>query len=676
MNLSTARGVLVALIFIGAVTLVLPLPTAVRVPFGILQAYYLPGLVFLLLVGSSKRTLLDTIFIPPLISPVILSLLVTAVEAITGSLGISIRVSLVILYLLFIAALRTAKPGGSEEPQPVPHAIVPIALLFSMVVISTYLVNDYLLVYADAWHHISVANEILDRGIPPMAPFLPDVPLRYMWFYHLFHTVFAELSGLSIRVVMGLFNAINAFVFAYLIARLISHFTSKHRYILTAPLFAFAGLESAGWVLWPVRLLRAFTGEERGRAEIARIVDNIEINGAEVIYFLRPPWTWLMNLLDKFVTLTAFSYSLNLFLLCFILVIARDFHRESGVKAALCILLAVIGAFLFHVVTGTTLILTLIGAGILALIADRVRKTGRTPRFETVVLPVLAVIAAALTFPYFRTLTGGGAGGGLKDYLHFGLINLLTVAAPLIVLIPFSLRALSKIVSSDSGVFWTLLRWLISLFILCLFVNLPGLAENKIVFPLFLLLSPFITWQLVDGLRAARGVRLALLSIWIAILFLVPPVLSVRGFMLEKPKTPHFEKRHRITEGECKLFAWIRENTDINAVIVEKNTYNLAPVYARRRNFFLNSLYIRVHNYGGEKLERYRAIRDEIYSAEPISPETIESLRDIGLDIYVVAWAGDVIEVPDLDRKFTSHPEWFERVYENTAGAVYAVTKQ
>ena len=103
-----------------------------------------------------------------------------------------------------------------------------------------------------------------------------------------------------------------------------------------------------------------------------------------------------MNLLDKFVTLTAFSYSLNLFLLCFILVIARDFHRESNVKAALCILLAVIGAFLFHVVTGTTLILTLIGAGILALITDRVRKTGRTPRSETVALPVLAIIAAAL----------------------------------------------------------------------------------------------------------------------------------------------------------------------------------------------------------------------------------------------------------------------------------------
>jgi hypothetical protein len=675
MNLIIARRMVIALILVGAVGLVLPLPAAVRVPFGLLQAYYLPGLVFLLFLGSSKRSLLDVVFIPPLISPVIISLLVVAVEAVTGVLETSITAALVILYILFIVSLRLAKPADAEEGDAVPGAIIWIALCFGAVVAATYVVNSYLLVYTDGWHHISVTREILDRGIPPMAPFLPDIPLRYMWFYHLFGAVVTELTGLPVRVALGVFNAVNAFVFAYLIARLVSRFTAQRRYILSAPLFAFAGLESAGWVLfWPILIVRSLVGEVRGIEEIRRILGTVEINGTDVIWFLAPPGTWPMNLLDKFLTPTALNHSLNLFVLCFILVLTKDLLRESKIKSGIFILLSIIGSFLFHVVTGTTLVLTVIGAGILLSIIERWREREEPPAAQTRAAPLLAVLAALIVMPYFLSLTRGGGGGSmLRDHLHIGLRNVATILAPLIALIPFSIHTLRKILTGRSPQFRSLAAWLCVLFVLSIFIDLPALAENKLVFPLFLLLVPFVSWVIVDAVTGTRGIRRALIVSWVTVLFLVPPVLTVRGFMLERPQTRRDEKRYEITKGEREIFEWIEENTDVSAVVLERNTYHLMPVYARRRNFFLPEDYIRVHNYGGEKVERYRSIRDEVFSPRPLAAETRNMIRGLGFDLYIVIWNYDVEDTPELAEKFSLQHDYLKKPFENEAGAVYMV---
>ncbi|MCK4237167.1 MAG: hypothetical protein KAX38_08600, partial [Candidatus Krumholzibacteria bacterium] len=365
MGLSTERKIVITLLILSASSLFFTPPLVIRLIFGFLQAYYLPGLVFLLFLGDRRRPRFDNLYLPILISPIIISLLVLAVYRFTGSFNTSIKISLSVLYILLVTALFTGKFRHTERDSTVPGSILLLSFLFCGVVTITYLVNRYILVYTDAWYHVSVVYEILDRGIPPMDPRLPDIPIRYMWFYHLFQAIWKELSGLSITHVLGFFNIINAFAFPYLIARLTSIFTKDRLYILSAPVFAFVGLESAGWVLWPLSVVRAFFGDVGGTAELARIISGIELNGVKVIYFLKAPWTWLMSLPDKFLTITAFSYTLNLFLLCFILVLAGGFHKRSSFKAAASIFLTMIGALLFHVVTGLGLILTAIGAGML-----------------------------------------------------------------------------------------------------------------------------------------------------------------------------------------------------------------------------------------------------------------------------------------------------------------------
>jgi len=97
--------------------------------------------------------------------------------------------------------------------------------------------------------------------------------------------------------------------------------------------------------------------------------------------------------------------------------------------------------------------------------------------------------------------------------------------------------------------------------------------------------------------------------------------------------------------------------------------------YTGRRDFYMTEWEIPNFGYGGGLVDRYRAIRNNIYAEEPISSDTIEYLRSMGRDIYVVLWAEDVAPRPDLESRFSSRPDWFRPVFGNGAGAVYLVTK-
>ena len=671
-----ARALLYAILLASAVTLIVPLPVPLRASFAFIQTYYLPGFVFLLFCGNRRDPRLDDLFLPLLISPVLVSTLVLGCNRITGSLPGAIRAALALFYLLLVISLFIRRSGSSVRRSPIPRVIVLISAAAGAVVIGAYLANRYLLVYTDAWHHASVTYEILDRGIPPLEPRFPDVAIRYMWIYHLFQAVFLERSGLDIYSVLAIFNVVTAFVFPYLVARLTALLTGNRRYILATPIFAFAGLQSASWILWPVFILQSLFGEVRGMEGIVHSLRGIEFNGAKVIYFLTPPFTWLMNMMDKFLTITAMSYALSLFLFSFIAVIAGFSSGRSRLGDALVLFVAMIGCFLFHVVIGLSLIIAAVGAGILLYLYERVKLRSSPPLFQWLGVPAVAAAAFAAALPYFVSLTGGaGSGTIIRDHLHFGYTNLFTTVAPLIVLLPFSLRAIRDIVRTDERPFRILMLWVACLFILGIFADLPGIAENKIVFPIFMLLVLPVSWRIVDGLAAAGRVRRALLSVWILVLFAVPPVLTVRGFVLERPDQPQFEKRYRLTEAERDVYRWIRENTGSDAVMIEENTYNLMPVYARRRNFILQPTFIHVHNYSGERVARYVRIHRNLFSEESISEESIEILQHMPHSFYVVLWREELEDNPHLRERFASHPEWFARSYENAAGIVYRVVK-
>jgi len=218
--------------------------------------------------------------------------------------------------------------------------------------------------------------------------------------------------------------------------------------------------------------------------------------------------------------------------------------------------------------------------------------------------------------------------------------------------------------------------WIISFFIVCIAVDIRGTLESMAVFPLMLLLSIPVAKRIIDAFGGTRGIRRGLLALWIAVLFLVPAVLTVRGIMLDKPDRAHHIRRYHITDNERTLYEWIRDNTDIEAVIIERNEYNVMPYYAFRRNFYMTSWEIENYGYRGEKVERYRAIRDELYSDAPIDGRTIELLGSFDFDLYVVVWREDIEYDQALKTRFVAYPEWFTAEYENPDGRVYRLRRQ
>lgn len=665
--------ILFILLVLTALPLWLPVPTTIKTVCGLFQAFYLPGIVFLRLMGIRRLPLLDDIFFPPILSPLVLTLLILGVHAATGSLQASVQISLTILYLLLSVLLLLPRHSESTGGNRVPGSVVLISVAFCFLFFMVFAVNDYNFAY-DMVRHSAIANEILYRGIPPLEPFFPDIPIQSNWIAYVFIAALARISGLSTIHSMWVFSLFSVFAFPYLIARITAHFTGKRTRIIAAPLFALAGIGTAGWVLWPLTLTRAFVGYVHGIEELGRIVSQVELSGRGIVGFLTPFRAYSINFLEKYFLIDVQHYALNLFLFLFIIVLSREFYRRSIARGALTVLTVIIGAFLFHVFTGVFLMIAAVLSGLIGFVRERVTGEGRSNVFQVAIVPCCALIAAVICLSFFKSFRGVYADGVfVPNRIGFNLYSITTIAIPLIVLLPFSARALRTTFSGRREEYMTIGNWMAAFLLVGITVDIRGTQESFAIFPLFLLFIIPTAQQIVDSVENNRGVRRNMLVLWIAILFLVPPVLMVRGLMLDKPKTPHHIKRYRITDNERAIYDWIRDNTEIDAVIIERNEYNVMPYYAFRRNFCMTSWEITNYGYRGEKVERYKEIRDELYSGDTVTAETIETLGAFEFDIYVVVWREDFIYDPRLETKFDRYPEWFVLVYENPDGKVYCL---
>ena len=644
---------------------------------GFLQAFYLPGFAFLLFVWDRQSASMDEFFIPLAISPIMLSLLVAAVFTVTRSLDASVFISVLILCGLLLAALARGNTFLTSNAQDgFPRAVVLISLLLCGMVGIFYLLNPYLLARSDAFVHAPMVGEIIDHGIPPLEPRLPDAPIRYPWFYHLFAASLVKLTGLSIFRALGLVNVMNALVFPYLIVRITAAFTRKRIHISLTPIFAIAGLGSASWILWPIGFLRVLGGEVRGREEVARILSEIDLNSYRVIYFLTPHWMHITNVMDKLLVITPFTYAINLFLLSFLLVLSRDFQKKARFKAAFTIAFFMLGTFLIHVVTGTVLMLVAAVGGLLMLAERLLRRREGLTHFQTLVIPALALLAGIIGLPYFRSLTGGeGERILIGNYLHFGFRSLITIVAPLVGL-AFIVRPLLKYLVHGAGLELKILSaWLIALFIINLCIKLPGENETKFIALFFMLLIVPVSIVLIDWLVSSSYVRRIGALVWIAVLFLVPPLVTARGYFVEKPETDALRSACMPGNDRMRLYDWIRTDTASGSVIIELNTQNYAPLYGHRHTFIPFASLDKLLGYTGEKIQRYKAIHQEIFSQRTLPGTSIDYLRNLGCDVYILIWAEDLQAYPYLDEKIRFLEPPFKKMYENPSGKVYYLSR-
>jgi hypothetical protein len=674
MKTSKAKRLFDPLLFLTALSLFLPFPGPLLLISGIVQAFVLPGLVILIFLGDKNRPWTDNIFFTLILSPVLLTLTVLLASRMTDDFNTAPRIAAGVYYILFALVIILKKDRFGVTISPIPSSVIILSACYGGFLTLMYFVNDFLLIRSDAWYHASVINEILTRGIPPMEPDLPDTPIRYMWIYHLFIASFKGLSGMSLFRAMSFLNIAGALSLPYLAARVISSFISSKRRIFASTLIVVAGLESASWIVWPVFLIRAFTGEVRGMEEVRRLFQEISFRGQGPLYFLRPFGTWMVNLNDKFITITPFGFSLDLFLLCFIMFISGSFIRDSKIKALIIFFIISLGTFLFHIITGTALICTLIGAGVL-LPVIKMYIAGEKDISLSGIIPAVAAIAAALIgIPYFLSLGGGAAEGGspFSGIIHIGVKNMATIILPLLILFCPAWRAIKKVFSANTNEYAIIAAWIVPLLLLNLFVDLPTRNESKLIYPLFLLLGAVVSIEIVDMIAGSTRRRKIVLIAWILILFLVPPILTFRGFLIAAADDSEvLIARYSQYKGEKEIYEWVMANTSRNSIIMERNLNHLMPVFAGRRNFAGKSTLWKVLGYDREYVTNQYDLNRDLYACDSIPAGTLDSIRNTGLDLYVAVFASDIKECPDLGSRFDEMDGYFELVYSDKNGRLY-----
>lgn len=677
MRTKAATRIAIAAIFISGLSLFFRFPSPLQAIAGILLSYALPGLVLLLFLGQNRPAGLPQLVATPLLSPIVLCLLSIAFQKLSGSFETSVISSVLILEAFLAAAILFKKYETKDEtPNAFDKAASILSISFAGVVLLSFLLNHTLLMRSDAWYHASVVSEILDRGIPPFEPWLPDVPIRYMWFYHLFVAATVKLTGLGVFASLGVFNIVAAAIFPYLTSQLVSHFVSDRRQRFLTTLLALAGLQAAAWIFFPFDFARALVGENRGWSEVANIISNIDINSFRVIYFLSPFESmqrfgnYMINLQDKFLTLTAFGFSLDIFLLAYLVALSKKDLEKNPTKTALFLFFLCLDALLFHSIIGMTLILVIIGASIFSKLSGTIGIFSRESAKHSILMPISAFAAAACGLPYLLSLTAGGSPAN-TGFIHFGTRNLLTMILPLVPLFRPTIAAMKELIKGKNQDTRTAASWLASLTVLCIFANLPTRNESKLLFPFFLVFSPLVLANFaLASSSISRARRIGFVAV-VLILFAAPAILTVRGFILDRPTNPIEARRASITAEDRELFEWIAENTPKETVVLERNKENMMPVYARRRNFFPDPGTINVFGYGGAKVESYRKVRDNLFSRSPIPGSDIETLERIGKPVLVLVWRKDLLEHPWLESRFSALRDWFEEVYRNPSATAY-----
>jgi len=221
----------------------------------------------------------------------------------------------------------------------------------------------------------------------------------------------------------------------------------------------------------------------------------------------------------------------------------------------------------------------------------------------------------------------------------------------------------------------TLITWMICLFILCVIINIGSVGEKKLIYYLFVIIGPPIYVQIIEMVKDSAGSKRLLLIIAMIILFLIPPVLTFRGFMMDAPRDKEWSRRNSITDHDRQLFEWLEENTTVDAVIVENNIYHLSPVFAGRRNLYSWYYVVTGLGYGGEKFDLYKDIQSGLYGENPLVPEIIEKMKNVEQKLYIAVWQEDVEKNQLLEGRFDSHPEWFKEVYSSKQVSVYTLNE-
>jgi hypothetical protein len=528
---------------------------------------------------------------------------------------------------------RAPEPAGGDE-EPVPAWVTRWSLGLAAVVALPPLCNAFIRVHGDGWVHAGIAYEIATRGFPPQDPRFAGLPLNYVWFYNLFLAQLGALHGQSVLDFMVVMNVVLAALIVRLAYRLGFAVWRDRRAATGAAILLTLGFNAGAWLLWPLRLATAFTGQVHGMGEVRRLLANTHLGDDRVFFMLGAPLAHEVSFLDKYLLGTALTYAWALIVL-YLDALARwmgEPRRELLVWGAL----AAMGLQLFHFVPGLSVIPVAIGALVL-LVLLRVWWPWLPPPSRALAFALATLVGALVVLPYTLSITRGwsaGSTGVPERHFHLGIRMLWTLVTSCAVAMAFAWRPLARLARERRVEGIALACFLLGMTFFALVVHLTEDNESKFAFQVFIPLAVFGGAALLPGLAAARARwGTARVAVGLAVLCLNIPLLVV-GYLVDPrgATAPELDA----SAGVLHVEAWIRDTTPPRAVFVDNRFRDLLMVRARRRLYYGSAFGPERAGFPLAQVTERRAVMADLYGAEGNLDRDAAALARLADPVFVL----------------------------------------
>lgn len=612
----------------------LPLPAAVA---GLVLVNFAPGWAAIRLAGFRGRSLAWRVTAAGVLSPPLLG----ALGLLAGLAGLAPEI--VTWPVVALAVLLLFLPDRSREPREespgIERALLAAgALLAGLVALA--LLHPRLPRWSDSWFHAAVFHEVQRAGIHATFPHFADMPLPYPWFFHLYLVMAAPLVNGDPFVLIATVNQLTAFLLPVAFYALARALGMTPRIAAWAPVAGVLGVNPLGPL---ILLVRSFTGETGGPEVLSRaLADADAIQGGLAFHFPGFQTSWLARLW------TPSAFNFGLVLAAFVLMLVPEYLRERRGRTLALFTTAL--ALLLHWHTLTALHLSMgIAVGVAFAAAPRLRADGLRALMPGVAVAAAMLVAYLVSRPYLTAVTLGGS----ASVMHLRLVadnaaGLVLSMGPVGIAALFSLRALGR------GERAWAVGALAGLAAPMLVFDLPGMADEKLYWPLFLpvaaLAAPGLAalWSGASRGRALLAGLLALsvLNTGLTGFAFLRDSRSLRAmFDAGRPEGAAF-----YTPDERAALEWIRERSPRDAVFLQPlRPAGTEPILVHgerrlwlgfaevfyRATFFESSRRPPIPQAVWDELQRRDAAQRRAFGAEPLTAAELDSLRARPWPLYV-----------------------------------------
>jgi hypothetical protein len=465
------RAALLALVGVWWLAHALHLPVAGTVA-GMLLLNFVPGAALVRLWGFGRNALAWRVAAAGALSPP----LVAGIGLVAGLAGVPPEqmswpiVAAGVLVLL----VADRKPDQQEESPPFERVLV-LAGAALAAFVAVALLHPRLPRWSDSWFHAAVFHEVQRAGIHPTFPHFAGMPLPYPWFFHLYLVMAAPLVHRDPFILMATVNQWTALLLPVSFYALARALGTAPRIAMWAPIVGFFGVNPFGGL---ILLVRNLVGETRGWHQLRSEISNADfVQSGLAFHFPGFQSSWLARLW----TPSAFNFAL--ILAAFVLTLLVRFQREPRTRTLLLFSLAMLLLLHWHTLTALQLSFGITVGMVLAALA-RVRADGWRAFGPALAVAAAMLVAFLVARPYLTSVTLGGS----ASVVHLALVG-GNLAGFLLSMGPVLLAALVALPGLDERARPWAAGAMAGLAFPMLAFDLPGQAEEKLFWPLFVLVA-------------------------------------------------------------------------------------------------------------------------------------------------------------------------------------------